>query len=157
MAEIERNETAHNHTILHLSQLKNEPEDSAEALNDWDDDDNPDNLPEGQDAELLSTAPVMIYLPRELAIVDRKVLRLMPSLSALKDNEVCSITSGNEDDIFVLSGNRGMSSLKFAKGVDVKSVHDVRLTCHPLHNESADISGSLSLDAFDMNLRIFVV
>lgn len=62
-----------------------------------------------------------------------RILDILPSLSVLKQNEVCRIYSGNEQQqLFHLKSKKGIHSLRFSKKVMLSSVHYIELNCRQI-------------------------
>ena len=168
MADIEHNETAHNHTIIHIkdlvreqAQIQGQPTTTAPpSLDKWDKEEEEEEVweQEGKSSqELRPTEPIVLYLWREHTAPKRKVLKVLPSLSALKNNEVCDIVTGNEEGLFQMSENKGMSSLQYSMRLEKKAVHKLTLRCRPVHDEGKVIGDTVKLEAFDIVLQLHIL
>ena len=108
--------------------------------------------------DLRPDKPVVLYIWREQTAHKARVMQVLPSLNALKHNEVCEITKGNKHDIFKLKEKQGMSSLHFTKKMKHKSIQHLELTCKPILGEGSLIAGSnLKLVPFTINLQIHIL
>ena len=167
MADFEHNETAHNHTILHIKEMmvvaegRPTPTTAPRDLTAWDTDQEEDLAwgggGGGRSPELMPTEPIVLYLWREHTAAGRKVLKVLPSLNALKHNQVCRIVAGNDQGLFQMSDNRDMSSLQYTTKLERKAVHELTLTCHPIHNWVKGTGSGVTLPTIDMTLQLHVL
>ena len=107
--------------------------------------------------DFLPEKPLVLYLWREQTAHKARVMQVLPSLNALKNNEVCHISHGNHEHLFKVKDKQGMNSLYFTKKIDRKSTHKLRLVCKPLHNEGQEIGHGLKLEKFTIQLQIHIL
>ena len=107
--------------------------------------------------DLWPDKPLVLYLWREHSAPKARVMKVMPSLAALKDNEVCQITHGNEDGLFGLLEWRGISSLHYTQKLTHKEVYKLGLTCRPLHNMGQKLADNIQLDLFTILLELHIL
>lgn len=61
-------------------------------------------------------------------------MEIFPSLSILKQNEVCEISSGNEKRLLRMKMKKtGLNSLQFTKKLTHAAVLRLELTCRPIY------------------------
>lgn len=88
--------------------------------------------------ELNSSQPITLHLRRKQTRPRSAILKLMPALSALKNNIHYTITHGNQDGIFSLRLKRGVTSLHFTHKVTKKGHFSVEIECRPDHQEGSE-------------------
>lgn len=94
---------------------------------------------------------VVRYFRRSETGPEERILDILPSMSALKKNEICEISSGNEQQLFHFKSKKGVNSLRFAKKLGQSSVHYLELNCRPMIVMD---SRSVSRDMHGMKIRL---
>lgn len=106
---------------------------------------------------LPANRPVVLYLKKQHTGHKAKVLKVLPSLSALKNNELCDITDGNEYNLFTIHARKGISSLKFTRKIHRRGIYPLTVTCTPIVNEGKTIAASVKLEPFKISLELHIV
>ena len=106
--------------------------------------------------DLRPDRPVVLYIWREQTGISEPVMQVMPSLSALENNEVCEISHGNHSGVFSLDDQGGVSSLRFTKRLHKRRHFELRLICRPLHNEGHVVE-NVKLEPLVLNLDINIL
>ena len=106
--------------------------------------------------DLRPDQPVVLNIWREQTGVSESVMQLMPSLSALENNEVCEIAHGNHSGVFSLADQGGVNALRFTKRMHKRRQFELRLECRPLHNEGKMVE-NVKLEPLVMNLKINIL
>ncbi len=102
--------------------------------------------------DILSDEPIAVYIPRGITKKGAKVLKVLPALRALKDNERYSIVKGDEEGVFAMHEKRGVASLSFTKQVEKKVTYHLEIKCEIIHrNSDVDLSQTL-----DQHIRLDV-
>lgn len=107
--------------------------------------------------ELWPNKPIVLYVWRDNTANKARVLKVLPALSDLKHNEVCTITGGNEGGYLAVAENKGISSLHFMERLQRRLAIDVELTCRPLQGQGKVIGDHVKLEPFSMQLKIHVL
>ncbi len=107
--------------------------------------------------ELPANKPITLYIWRKHTGPKLRVLNILPSLTALKDNEICHIISDNEDDIVAMNERKGMSSLHFTRKLEHRGLYHIELLCHPLQAGSLGLQEGLKLDEFTIRLDLHIL
>lgn len=94
---------------------------------------------------------VVRYFRRSETGPEERILDILPSVSALKKNEICQISSGNEQQLFHFKSKKGVNSLRFAKKLGQSSVHYLELNCRPMIVMD---SRSVTRDMHGMKIRL---
>ena len=133
----------------------------------WDDDENddinkqvvtevaPTEAPNS--SGLPSDRPLILYLSRKHTGHKVRVLKVLPALTALKNNEICSITKGNDDGVFTMHERRGINSLKFTRRIHKKGIYRLEITCTPILDEGSAIRESIRLNPFVIHLQLHML
>lgn len=75
-----------------------------------------------------------IYVRRSEIKPKESIMEIFPSISILKQNEVCEISSGNDHRLIRMKLKKnGVSSLQFTKKLKHAAVHRLELTCRPIY------------------------
>lgn len=94
---------------------------------------------------------VVRYFRRSETGPEEHILDILPSVSALEKNEICHISSGNEQQLFNFKNKKGIHSLQFVKKLGQSSVHYLELNCRPMVVMD---SRSVSRDMHGMKIRL---
>lgn len=118
----------------------------------------PSPLPPTETVSLLPSKPVILYILRETTAPGVRVMNLLPSLSALQNNEVCHVAAGNDDNLFGFRDKKGISSLHFLRAVDKRQVRNVEIFCRPVVNgNSMPLDADIQLDNFSLVLELHII
>ncbi len=94
--------------------------------------------------DILSNRPIAVYISRAITKEGAKVLKVLPALRALKDNEKFSVVKGNAEGDFAMHERHGVASLGFTKRVHKKVTYHLEIKCQVLHkNSNVDLSPAL--------------
>lgn len=75
-----------------------------------------------------------LYIRRNEIVPKESVMEIFPSISILKQNEACEISSGNEKRLLRMKLKKGgVNSLQFTKKLKHAAVHRLELTCRPIY------------------------
>lgn len=107
-------------------------------------------------ADLMPNRPIVLYISRNDTGPDAPVLKLLPSLQALNDNELYTITRGNEDSLFSLHDRKGVASLKFTRTMQEATVRLLSIQCMPIH-DGTQLTSHIKLSPFSIELELHIL
>lgn len=107
--------------------------------------------------ELWPNKPIVLYIWRDNTADKARVLKVLPALTDLKHNDVCTITGGNEGGHLSVVENKGISSLHFTERLQRRLVIDAELTCRPVRGQGKVIGDHVKLEPFSMQLEIHIL
>ena len=118
---------------------------------------------EEETLDLLPNRPITLYFHAHATGEGVHVLEVLPSLSALKDNEACEITSGDPKGRLGVAESGGASSLHFTRRIRRPRVFDLELTCRPVRvvvvagGDVVSGDAAAKLEPFIIRLQLHVV
>jgi hypothetical protein len=121
MESVEKNETLHNHTFIHLKNLRHDRRFNQSSV---------------QVAERSGVDPVVLYVPLQDTGPEQKVMEIV---SAFKDNEECHLVPGPDAHVFTIAAKQHAHVLTFAKLIERKQTFDLTLRCILSNNDGCDI------------------
>ena len=102
--------------------------------------------------------PITLYIRHSTIKPGKLVLKWLPSLAALKNNEVCKIYRGNKDELFTINQQSGVKFiLSFNKTVSKKEIRNISINCHPVSGEGKLINDNVKLVAFKLWLQLHIL
>lgn len=99
--------------------------------------------------------PIIIYLRRSNTGVGVTLLTMVPSLAALKNNEICSISHESHSSLASIRTENGITFLQLTRQVEVHGIYDFEVTCVPI-NEDPQVSG-LELSKSSVILKLHII
>ncbi len=103
---------------------------------------------------LMPNRPIVIYISQQYTAPAVRVLKVLPALQALKNNEIFTIINGNDHESFTMQENKGIASLQFTKKVH-RGVYKLDIQCKSRHNTGKQIdSGNLQPFVIKLELHI---
>ena len=86
-----------------------------------------------------------------------RILELLPALSALNNNEHCSILKGNREGTFRLRATHGMHSLQLTRWINQETVFKLDILCKQIASEGLVLAEGVKIEPSIIKVKIFVL
>ena len=86
-----------------------------------------------------------------------KLLKVLPSLAALKNNVRYKVKQGNEKRAFIMRKRHGISTLLFRRKIRKSKVFNVTIEGKPLHKKDKVTGQTVNLNKIYIKLKVHVV
>jgi hypothetical protein len=107
--------------------------------------------------DLRSEKPITLYIWRQQTGPNKRVMNVLPALTAMKNNEICVISKGNQHRIFGIAEKGGINALHFTRTVNKRGNYLIELICTPIHNQSKVTEEYITLLPFTINLELHLL
>ena len=99
--------------------------------------------------------PIQIYVDHKNTRRKMKIIKLMPSLSALKNNVRYQISGGNDKRVFSMHKWKGISSLKLRRTIHKPRIFHLKLDATPL-KRMTNIAG-IALEKMTVHVDVHIL
>lgn len=104
-----------------------------------------------------SSEVVVMYIKTNQTKPRRKIVKVIPALTALRDNVRYKIKAGNDEGYFSMHKKKGVSSLHFTKQIKEPKNFYLEIECKPIESNEQIGDKLVHLEAYTLHLEIHVV
>lgn len=98
----------------------------------------------------------ILYVNHKLTRPKTRIIKVIPSLAALKHNVHYSIVKGNDDGVFALHDHHGINSLHFTHKLAGPAHYTLDILCQPTLADVESGGEALHLEPYTIQLIVWV-